>query len=338
MKRKLFKKLHAHRRSAVFAVIGLMALLPIGMLSSGSEPPNEAGISPLEVKVRDLHIIHEVMAVFVMPGERVPIQCDQTAEHETLVIMATGGSVQSSNDTEWVWHAPPEPGLYPFQISSSSTNRKMVIQFFVMVPASDIQKGFLNGYPIGEYPSKPLKNLDAYQAPIGFVEVTAENENAQLSPHFCLKQFLCKDDKNYPKYVVVQEDLLLKLERIFTSLNSMGLVRETLTVMSGYRTPAYNCSIGNVRYSQHVYGGAADIYIDDYPRDGIMDDLNNDGIIDFQDAQFLYTHIDHLSILPGHESLPGGLGAYEQNEAHGPFVHVDVRGYQARWIYAGGGS
>ena len=29
--------------------------------------------------------------------------------------------------------------------------------------------------------------------------------------------------------------------------------------------------------------------------------------------------------------LVGGLSAYKANSAHGPFVHVDVRGRRARW-------
>jgi hypothetical protein len=41
-----------------------------------------------------------------------------------------------------------------------------------------------------------------------------------------------------------------------------------LTIMSGYRTPFYNRAIGNVPNSRHVFGGAADFYIDDKPQDG----------------------------------------------------------------------
>src|SRR4029079_18551774 len=29
--------------------------------------------------------------------------------------------------------------------------------------------------------------------------------------------------------------------------------------------------------------------------------------------------------------LTGGLGTYAPTETHGPFVHVDVRGFAARW-------
>jgi hypothetical protein len=32
-----------------------------------------------------------------------------------------------------------------------------------------------------------------------------------------------------------------------------------------------------------------------------------------------------------HPDLVGGAGRYRANRAHGPFAHIDVRGYRARW-------
>jgi uncharacterized protein YcbK (DUF882 family) len=32
-----------------------------------------------------------------------------------------------------------------------------------------------------------------------------------------------------------------------------------------------------------------------------------------------------------HPELIGGVGTYRATRAHGPFVHVDVRGTRARW-------
>ena len=52
--------------------------------------------------------------------------------------------------------------------------------------------------------------------------------------------------------------------------------------MSGYRPPF--SAIGNVQYSRHVWGGAADFYIDQSPKDGVMDDLNKDGVVNREDA------------------------------------------------------
>jgi uncharacterized protein YcbK (DUF882 family) len=101
--------------------------------------------------------------------------------------------------------------------------------------------------------------------------------------------------------------------------------------MSGYRTPYYNKLIGNVKYSRHLWGGAADIFIDEHPEDGMMDDLNGDGRIDCHDAAVLYDIIDQMYGKPWYERFLGGLGRYEKTNSHGPFVHVDVRGFRARW-------
>ena len=57
----------------------------------------------------------------------------------------------------------------------------------------------------------------------------------RLSPHFTLGQFVCKQAGGYPKYVVLRERLLLKLERLLEAVNAKGHAAETFHVMSGYR-------------------------------------------------------------------------------------------------------
>ena len=47
---------------------------------------------------------------------------------------------------------------------------------------------------------------------------------------------------------------------ILQKVNERGYRCDTFHIMSGYRTPYYNGAIGNVRYSRHVWGGAADIF------------------------------------------------------------------------------
>src|SRR6185503_5578278 len=113
-------------------------------------------------------------------------------------------------------------------------------------------------------------------------------------------------------------------------VNEAGHKATTFHVMSGYRTPAYNHSLGNVGYSQHLWGSAADIFIDENG-DGVMDDLNGDGRSDIRDAEVLYRLIDCAVNRPELQGLVGALGKYRPTPAHGPFVHVDVREGTARW-------
>ena len=201
-----------------------------------------------------------------------------------------------------------------------------------MVPASEVKRGLLNGYRIGTYPAKPLKGNPLYVPPPGFIEVTKENQDTKVSPHFELKQFLCKEDtsKQFPKYIVLEVRLPLKLEAILERVNTLGVKTDSLHIMSAYRTPFYNRAIGDVEYSMHQWGSAADIYID--PKNmNRMEDLNRDGRIDVGDSKFLYDEIENLLAEKDAQKFQGGMGFYPANSAHPPFVHVDVRGTRARW-------
>src|SRR5262249_42447969 len=102
-------------------------------------------------------------------------------------------------------------------------------------------------------------------------------------------------ESEYPKYLVLDSRLLLVLESILQRANETGYHCPTLEVMSGYRTPYYNRAIGNLTtYSRHLWGDAADIFIDANPQDGEMDDLNRDGIVDFRDTKVLYNMVNTL--------------------------------------------
>jgi len=226
-------------------------------------------------------------------------------------------------DRRWSWTAPPTPGLYPIRVVSEDQRDSMTIQAFVLVPYSELRGEYLHGYRIGHYPAQALRGLDLYRPPAGFIEVTPENADAFVSPHFQLKQFVCKQAGGYPKYIVLNAQLVQRLEKLLALVNASGYSASTFYVMSGYRTPAYNHAIGNVLYSRHTFGSAADIFIDE-DHDGQMDDLNGDGRSDERDARVLYDLFD------GPQS-GGGLGKYAPTEAHGPFVPVDLRDRRARW-------
>lgn len=241
----------------------------------------------------------------------------------TLMVLPGETVALAAMDRHWTWTAPATPGLYPLQVVSSDQRDSLMIQAFVLVPYRQMRGEYLNGYRIGRYPVRPLRGLAIYRPPSGFVEVTRDNEDAFVSQHFRLKQFLCKQSGGYPKYVVLNEELLQKLEHLLELTNAAGYQASTFYIMSGYRTPAYNRSLGNVMYSRHTFGSAADIFIDEN-HDGRMDDLNGDGRSDERDAAVLYRLFDDAQ-------GSGGLGKYHETRSHGPFVHVDIRDRRARW-------
>ena len=272
-------------------------------------------------------------AVVTMPGAAVIFDAAGPAGEYTL--KTDHGTAIQRSARQWRWTAPDRPGTYTLNFKGPGAREahdEIAVHAFVMVPATDVRNGLLNGYPIGAYPSTPLKGNPIYAPPPGFIEVTKENQDTKVSPHFTLKQFLCKEDttKSFPKYVVLKERLPLKLEAVLERVNELGFKVDTLNVMSAYRTPYYNHAIGDVKYSMHQWGSAADVYVDPHTRNR-MEDLNRDGRVDISDAKFLYDEIERMLSTKELRRFQGGMGYYPATAAHPPFVHVDVRGTAARW-------
>jgi hypothetical protein len=269
-------------------------------------------------------------AVVTMPGTAVVFSAAGGPPGDYAATTRDGTVVQQGTH-QWRWIAPDRPGTYLITFQGPGQKDAIAVHAFVMVPARDVKGGLLNGYRIGEYPVAPKGN-PGYLPPSGFIEVTRENQDTKLSPHFTLKQFLCKEDttKTFPKYLLFKERLPLKLEAILERVNAMGFTVDTLRVMSAFRTPYYNHAIGDVKYSMHQWGSAADIYIDPLHRDR-MADLNHDGQVDKQDAKVLYDDIERMLGTKELVRFQGGMGYYPGTSAHPPFVHVDVRGTAARW-------
>ncbi len=236
------------------------------------------------------------------------------------------GSTQVAGPTGWEWTAPTVPGAYALKVRSG--DEAVHITALVMHPATSVENERLNGYRIGTYLAEPLRGDPAYLPPTGFVEVSGDLADLLISPRLRLGQFLCKQPGD-PRYVVVSAPLVEKLEAVADRLEAQQVSPSALTVMSGFRTPAYNRAIGNTTsYSRHLWGDAADIYID-ADGDGDMDDLDGNGRSDTGDAHVLAGWIEEVV---EHEDVkPGGLSVYRRNAAHGPFVHVDARGTKARW-------
>jgi uncharacterized protein YcbK (DUF882 family) len=214
-----------------------------------------------------------------------------------------------------------------------------------MLPFSAKKNGRVGLYYIGNWPSErgavgPKKApAEAYANPKGFIEVTQANADTPVSEHFKLRDFLTHDQPNvWPKYVVLQPKLVDKLELVLADLAARGVDVHGVKVMSGFRTPQYNVGGGNTggraNLSRHMYGDASDIYIDSNG-DGQMDDLNHDGRISIADAKVVSEAVDRVE--KAHPELIGGAGVYTAAPGHGPFIHIDTRGYRARWSGTSGG-
>jgi hypothetical protein len=194
--------------------------------------------------------------------------------------------------------------------------------------------GRIGSYRIGYWPAEQGMAIGGtYGNPAGFIEVTPENAETPVSEHFRLRDFLTHDqEQTWPKYLVLREDLVDKLELVIAQLERQGHPVRHLSVMSGFRTPQYNATGGETggraSLSRHMYGDAADVFVDN-DGDGRMDDLNRDGRIDYRDAQVILSAAEQVE--RAHPDVAGGVGVYRATSSHGPFAHVDVRGNRARW-------
>ena len=195
-------------------------------------------------------------------------------------------------------------------------------------------RALLNGYKLGYWPQeKGRVRSEAYKNPDGFIEVTPDNEDTRVSEHFRLRDFVSHDQKQvWPKYVVLREPLLDKLELVIEDLNNHGVNAEGMRVRSGFRTPAHNYAVrgeGSARDSRHQFGDAADVFIDQ-DGNGKMSDLNGDGRVSFADVKLILDAVERVEAR--YPELVGGTGLYAYSGASGPFAHIDVRGTRARWV------
>jgi peptidase M15-like protein len=302
----------------------LLVSLALGAPGAATGQDAKAGFS---VKFKDEVTPFPLLGMFVLPGQRVTLEVLPKIPGRSYSAQAFEGALERLTGHRWQWTAPDQRGLYPVVLRDSLSGETVTLNAFVMLPAP--AGPTLKSFRIGRYERRPFRGDSAYRRPTGFVEVTETNRGTLVSPHLSLGQFVAKQPGGYPKYLVLRERLLLKLELLLDEARKAGMRVTTLRIMSGYRTPSYNQLIGNeTRYSRHVYGDAADIYVDE-DGDGIMDDLDGDGRVTLDDARALAGVVDSLSSRS--PSLEGGLGLYDATLAHGPFVHVDTRGRRVRW-------
>ena len=218
------------------------------------------------------------------------------------------------------------------RLGLSGKLRGTLFSYLTKRPFASKVNGRIGQYSIGFWPGERGRvTSKAYRNPAGFFEVTPENKDAFVSEHFRVRDFLTKGQVGiWPKYLVLREELVDKLELVIDELNQQGVNVKHMAVMSGFRTPAYNGPGGDGRsgVSRHMYGDAADVFVDN-DGNGRMDDLNRDGRVDHRDARVILAAVERVE--RRYPALAGGVGVYRANSAHGPFAHVDVRGWRARW-------
>jgi hypothetical protein len=230
---------------------------------------------------------------------------------------------------------PSRPGVWNIAIRARGAVRQVPdLHVITLRPVAEARSGRLGPYQIGQWPRPTGPQAAAYAAPRGLIEVTPQNVDLQISRHFRIRDFLTKGQENvWPKYVYINPRLVDKLELTIDELERMGHPVENVFVISGFRHPQYNVHGGDPRgrgaLSRHMYGDAADFAIDNN-RNSCMDDLNGDGRVDVADARIVVRAAE--AVERRHPHLIGGIGIYRPvRGSHCGMVHIDTRGWRARW-------
>ena len=114
----------------------------------------------------------------------------------------------------------------------------------------------------------------------------------RVSENFKVKEFASTDGTDP---IFIAPKLVEVLQKIRTHFN------KAVTINSAFRTAARNTAVGGAKYSQHLYGTAADIVVS--------------GIAPKQVAEYAE------KLMPN----TGGIGIYSN------FTHIDVRRTKSRW-------
>lgn len=121
----------------------------------------------------------------------------------------------------------------------------------------------------------------------------------QPTKNFALSEFACHDGTEVPGRLVPNCKALA--QRLQIIRDHIG---KPIKILSGYRTPAYNASVGGAEHSQHKEAKAAGITVDGMtPRE---------------------LHAEIEALIAAKRIPNGGLGLYKG------FVHVDT-GNPRRW-------
>lgn len=190
-----------------------------------------------------------------------------------------------------------------------------VLSTFPSVPYSQLNKTYKDSTDPERRFSEELNSQELYL-------ITGDEIYTKVIGHYRVKDFLAKDHfyktnlknpgaKNTQCWLIDKNVLYMMLELIH-KLDEGGYDKYGFHIRTSHRHPAYNQKLNGAKYSQHMFGRAIDIGVDDVDRDGEAD---------LDDKAILY---DLLQDIVGNK---GGLGLYPGKMS----LHFDCRGHRARW-------
>lgn len=114
-----------------------------------------------------------------------------------------------------------------------------------------------------------------------------EAHAGDLSPHFNRSEFNQHREPLPVDQIKVSAELVEKLEKLRHAIGD-----KPINIRSGYRSPAYNKSVGGAKHSQHMEGRAVDIVVDGMTAKQLEPIAKSVGFTFTQ----TYKHLPHLHV------------------------------------------
>jgi len=298
-------------------VSGVVMVLVYLLFGSASDPLPEGPV--FDISVNNVPLQQHMMAFVASPGSRLTLSCADSLSWSIsdLDFHGTG--------TDFSFTLPRCHDTYTVTASDESSMQEWIM--IVPLHKNQFRTASLNSFPVGFYGDG---NSRDHLPDRGFIELRPDFFNARISTHLSFSDFLGHTEGDWPQYMVLDMRLVHKLECVLAEVALSYPEARDIHCISGFRTPAYNAAIGNdTGFSLHLYGAASDFWIEGWPANDLIDDLDRNKRIDVFDGEFIVAAARRLEAAG--EVAVGGGSAYRWITSHGPFVHLDTRGSAAVW-------
>lgn len=113
----------------------------------------------------------------------------------------------------------------------------------------------------------------------------SSDRQGKVEKHFKVKEFACKDGSDL---VLINEKLVRLLENIREHFE------KPVHINSAFRTESWNDAVGGRKYSKHLAGEAADIWVKDVKPHDVA--LYADSVLDKAGGIICYTNFVHVDV------------------------------------------
>lgn len=192
-----------------------------------------------------------------------------------------------------------------------------VLHLFEEVNYTDLNQDYkAYSHPENKFNSE-LKNRKFYK-------IFGNQMDLKIIGDFTVRDFIPHDEyyKAYKKnpfpefeqYWLVDHEVLFMMLELILQLEAEGYNKYGFHIRTAHRHPQKNADVNGASYSQHMFGKAIDIGVDD---------INNDGESTQEDKMIVYNMLQEIV------GSDGGLGLYPGSMN----LHFDCRGHKARWDF-----